>query len=100
MPSYYVAFWNVENLFDVDGAPDRPQWLQRALARKVAGWDSDVLGQKIGQLARIIRQMNGGAGRLRAQHHAAGQGPELPLAALLQPDVAVARPAARHPLFR
>ena len=21
MPSYYVAFWNLENLFDVDGSP-------------------------------------------------------------------------------
>jgi endonuclease/exonuclease/phosphatase family metal-dependent hydrolase len=62
MPSYYVAFWNVENLFDVDGSPLRPEWLQRALARELAGWNAEVLGLKIGQLARIIRQMNGGAG--------------------------------------
>jgi endonuclease/exonuclease/phosphatase family metal-dependent hydrolase len=62
MPSYYIAFWNVENLFDVDGAPDRPEWLQRALARELAGWNADVLALKVGQLARIIRQMNGGAG--------------------------------------
>ena len=38
MPSYYIAFWNVENLFDVDGSPDRPKWLQKALARELAGW--------------------------------------------------------------
>ena len=62
MPSYYVAFWNVENLFDVDGSPLRPEWLQRALARELAGWNAEVLDLKIGQLARIIRQMNGGAG--------------------------------------
>jgi endonuclease/exonuclease/phosphatase family metal-dependent hydrolase len=62
MPSYYVAFWNVENLFDVDGSPDRPDWLQSALARELAGWDAEVLSTKIGQLARIIRQMNGGRG--------------------------------------
>ena len=62
MPSYYVAFWNVENLFDVDGSPERPEWLQRALARELAGWNAEVLALKINQLARIIRQMNGGAG--------------------------------------
>jgi len=62
MPSYYVAFWNLENLFDVDGSPQRPEWLQRALARELAGWNAEVLDLKIGQLARIIRQMNGGAG--------------------------------------
>jgi hypothetical protein len=62
MPSYYVAFWNVENLFDVDGSPRRPEWLQQALARELAGWNAEVLATKIGQLARIIRQMNGGRG--------------------------------------
>jgi hypothetical protein len=61
MPSYYVAFWNLENLFDVDGSPDRPEWLQKALARELAGWNAEVLAMKIGQLADIIRQMNGGA---------------------------------------
>ena len=45
MPSYYIAFWNVENLFDVDGSPARPDWLQRALARELAGWDAEVLGE-------------------------------------------------------
>lgn len=62
MPSYYIAFWNLENLFDVDGSPVRPAWLQRALARELAGWNAEVLVTKIDQLADIIRQMNGGAG--------------------------------------
>jgi endonuclease/exonuclease/phosphatase family metal-dependent hydrolase len=62
MPSYHIAFWNLENLFDVNGSPERPDWLQRALARELAGWNAEVLELKIGQLAHIIRQMNGGAG--------------------------------------
>ena len=62
MPSYYIAFWNVENLFDVDGSPERPEWLQRALARELAGWNAEVMALKIARLAHIIRQMNGGAG--------------------------------------
>lgn len=62
MPSYHVAFWNVENLFDVDGSPARPDWLQRRLRRELRGWDDVVLGTKIAQLAWIIRQMNEGRG--------------------------------------
>ena len=48
MPSYYIAFWNLENLFDVDGSPERPEWLQRALARELKDWDAVVLADKIG----------------------------------------------------
>lgn len=62
MPEHYVAFWNLENLFDVDGSPERPEWLQRQLQRELAGWDETVLNQKIENLARIISQMNGGLG--------------------------------------
>lgn len=59
---YLVAFWNVENLFDVDNSPERPQWLQKTLANELEGWDEAVLQRKIGQLAHIIRQMNNGRG--------------------------------------
>lgn len=62
MPSYHVAFWNLENLFDVDQAQLRPDWLQQNLARELMGWDANVLASKIDRLAHIIRQMNGGAG--------------------------------------
>jgi hypothetical protein len=62
MPSYHIAFWNLENLFDVEDSPARPAWLQSALGRELVGWNADVLAMKIGQLARIIRQMNAGAG--------------------------------------
>lgn len=62
MPTHHVAFWNLENLFDVDGSPDRPAWLQQRLRNELAGWDEAVLRQKLGQLARIVRTLGGGAG--------------------------------------
>jgi len=62
MREYYVAWWNLENLFSVQDDPDRPAWLQKQLASELAGWDQDVLTTKIAQLARIIMQMNGGTG--------------------------------------
>ena len=40
----------------------RPAYLAKTLARELKGWDQDVLDQKIAQLARVIKQMNGGAG--------------------------------------
>ena len=60
MPEYSVAFWNVENLFDVVDSPRRSDKLRRALAGELVGWTSQVLDRKIQQLASIIRQMNGG----------------------------------------
>lgn len=62
MPSYCITFWNVENLFDVDGSPARPAWLQQRLAPELRGWDDAVLTRKVAQLARIIGQINGGQG--------------------------------------
>ncbi|RMI09712.1 MAG: endonuclease/exonuclease/phosphatase family protein [Calditrichaeota bacterium] len=62
MPTHYLAWWNVENLFDVVDSPTRPAWLQRALNRELTGWNEAVLSRKISQLARIIRQMNEGRG--------------------------------------
>ncbi len=62
MPTHSIAWWNVENLFDVFDSPQRPAWLQSALAHELAGWTQPVLDAKIAQLASIIRQMNGGLG--------------------------------------
>ena len=59
---YYLAHWNLENLFDVQNSPNRPPWLQTALKKELAGWDSQVLNKKQAQLAKIIRQMNSGRG--------------------------------------
>ena len=59
---YEIAFWNLENLFDVDGSPRRSDKLQRALGKDIDGWTDTLLNQKIGQLASIILQMKGGSG--------------------------------------
>ena len=59
---YYVAFWNVENLFDVANSPRRSEKLQRTLKGELKGWTAARLNRKIDQLAAIVRQMNGGRG--------------------------------------
>lgn len=62
MPDHFISFWNLENLFDVESSPTRPDWLQSRLAGELAGWTAQVLDKKLSQLAHIIKQMNGGAG--------------------------------------
>lgn len=58
MPATYdVTFWNVENLFDVDGSAAREAWLQKRLSKELRGWDKAVLNIKLVQLAKIIRRM-------------------------------------------
>jgi len=59
---YYIAWWNVENLFDVNNSPDRPAWLQQKLAGELAGWTKEVLKRKVQNLGKIIAMMNGGDG--------------------------------------
>ncbi|GAG02021.1 unnamed protein product, partial [marine sediment metagenome] len=64
MDQHFIAWWNLENLFDVEGTPplDRPEWLASALASELRGWTAEVLAKKIAQLAWVIKQMNAGAG--------------------------------------
>ena len=64
MDQHFIAWWNVENLFDVEGTPppDRPEWLASALASELKGWTAEVLAKKIAQLVWVIKQMNNGAG--------------------------------------
>ena len=62
MPQHFIAFWNVENLFDTSTSDARPEWLQKELKSELKGWTKAVLAKKISQLARIISQMNGGTG--------------------------------------
>lgn len=58
MPSpYQIAFWNLENLFDIEGSPRRSEKLARALGKSIKGWKQDRLETKINQLASIIRQI-------------------------------------------
>ena len=62
MSDLYIGWWNLENLFDVFDSPARPEWLQRELQNELRGWDQAILNRKIGQLAKIILQMNQGQG--------------------------------------
>ena len=60
--SYYIAFWNVENLFDVKDSPRRSDKLQRVLKNELSGWTQTVLDRKLQQLAWAISRMNDGQG--------------------------------------
>ncbi|KAF0108035.1 MAG: endonuclease/exonuclease/phosphatase [Anaerolineaceae bacterium] len=63
MPRQYrIAFWNLENLFDIEGSPQRTEKLARTLGSSIKGWTQALLDRKIGQLAGIIRKMNDGRG--------------------------------------
>lgn len=63
MPTQYrIAFWNLENLFDIENSPRRGEKLQRAIGSALEGWTQELLDRKIGQLASIIRQLNDGNG--------------------------------------
>lgn len=62
MANHFIYWWNLENLFDVEGSPDRPVWLEKELQSELAGWDSQVLDKKIGNLCSIIKKFNNGAG--------------------------------------
>ena len=62
MPDYLVAFWNVENLFGPENHPHRIPWVAKDLGSSLAGWTPALYQKKLDQLARIIRQMKGGAG--------------------------------------
>ena len=59
---YYFAWWNLENLFDLEDSGERPDWMQRRLNSELEGWNSDVLEQKLAQLSRIIKRLNDGRG--------------------------------------
>ncbi len=60
--NYYIAWWNVENLFDIQNSPNRPAWLQSELNSELNGWTQAVLDLKIQQLCKVIRYMNNTAG--------------------------------------
>jgi hypothetical protein len=60
--TYYCAWWNVENLFDEEFAPDRSDKLQRAIGRDLVGWTPQLRDTKTGGLASVIARMNSGTG--------------------------------------
>jgi endonuclease/exonuclease/phosphatase family metal-dependent hydrolase len=62
MRDLFVAFWNTENLFDVENSAERLAWLRTTLKNELKGWTDQVLDKKTGQLSSIIKKMNGGNG--------------------------------------
>lgn len=63
MASHYrFAFWNLENLFDIEGSPRREEKVARAIGSSIKGWTQALLDRKISQLAGFIKTMNGGRG--------------------------------------
>ncbi|WP_372623971.1 endonuclease/exonuclease/phosphatase family protein [Falsiroseomonas sp.] len=58
---HFLAFWNLENLFDTADAA-RSEGLAKRLARELKGWSGAVLDRKIANLAGAIRAMDGGKG--------------------------------------
>jgi endonuclease/exonuclease/phosphatase family metal-dependent hydrolase len=62
MKKYYIVWWNVENLFDVENSPRRTPRLEKTLKGELAGWNKTVLDKKIAQLASILLQVNQGNG--------------------------------------
>jgi len=59
---YKIAFWNLENLFDIENSPRRTDKLERAIGKDLKGWTKAMLDKKIAQLASIIVQLNSGRG--------------------------------------
>jgi hypothetical protein len=58
---YYIGWWNLENLFDLENAT-RTEKLKRTLNKELKGWNSSVLTKKLSQLTKIISQMNSNNG--------------------------------------
>lgn len=55
---HFLAWWNLENLFDVQDSPRRISWLQKELNNYLKGWTKEVLDKKLSNLGKIICQLN------------------------------------------
>lgn len=62
MKTYYITWWNLENLFEAEDSSSRPEWLRDYLERELKGWTQEVLDRKLDQLALVIRLLNDGKG--------------------------------------
>jgi hypothetical protein len=62
MNEYYVAWWNLENLFDTEDSLSRTDKLKRALGKELKGWTAEILDKKIAQLFKVISKLNNNAG--------------------------------------
>jgi len=61
---YFIAWWNVENLYSVMDWDDRARKVKNVggLKNRLKSWDDDVLDKKLDQLKKIIEPMNEGKG--------------------------------------
>jgi Endonuclease/Exonuclease/phosphatase family len=65
MRTHYIAWWNLENLFDEENAVAlgrRTDKVFRAIKNDIAGWTPQLRDRKIDQLASLIATMNNGRG--------------------------------------
>jgi len=62
MDAHFIAFWNVENLFGPENHPQRIDWVADENRSFLTGRTPAIYNRKLDQLARIITQMNTGAG--------------------------------------
>ena len=62
MPSHFIAFWNLENLFAPEGYEGRIAWIAQRLPGDLAGWSEALYARKQSRLSRVISAMNGGRG--------------------------------------
>ena len=63
MPStYYVAWWNLENLFDEENSAAAHGQGGAGDQNDIAGWTPALRDRKVAQLASLIARMNDGAG--------------------------------------
>ncbi|MBR4189790.1 MAG: endonuclease/exonuclease/phosphatase family protein [Kiritimatiellae bacterium] len=60
--TYYVASWNVENLFDNRDDPGKPGDDEFLAGDPSTRWTSERLEQKLSHIAQVIRYMNGSKG--------------------------------------
>lgn len=58
MNNYYIAWWNLENLFDKKNSQTRPVKLKNKLKKFLKYWTQDILDLKIKQLVSVIAHMN------------------------------------------
>lgn len=59
---YFLAFWNLENLFAPEDFPTREPWIAERVGAELEGWTAALFARKIAQLAAIIAGMDAGRG--------------------------------------
>jgi predicted extracellular nuclease len=58
---FHIAFWNVENLFDLDDDPD-VEFDEEFTPQSAKQWTAERLERKLSNLASVIRKLNEGRG--------------------------------------